>query len=275
MSVENDTDNVFELDDVRARRNASELPADQYKHSGAHLAAVREASGISLIDAAERTHIKQSHLDAIEQMNVVELPPRPYAIGFVKTYAEFLELDAGSIVSRFKVDAGFTPTPVIETEKFDTSETGSAEEEKPELSLYAVVAVIAFILWCSYQITLPARQSTSIRDGGTDPVAAVAPVLANVSLTDEITPPQAIETIDPIYPRNCAATAASIEAVEVTFSVTASGRIAAEKIFQSSNDCFDNAALNALRRWRFSPQTVNGEPRTAVSQRFRFEFDRP
>lgn len=278
MTSEDKASNVVELDDARARRDAIELSADQFKHSGAHLASVREAIGLSLSDAANRTHIKLIHLEAIEEMRTNDLPPRPYAIGFVKTYAEFLGMDAVTIVERFKIDAGFSaPAPVEEAEKFVATETAGSEE-KAELSLYAVVAIIAFILWCAFQITLPTRSVTPLNVGANarsvESVSDATIGVATVEINDApaIAP---VERVEPVYPRSCAENAQILETVDVVFTVTPEGRVAAEKIDQSSNSCFNAAALNALRRWQFSPDAVDGLARSALSQRLRFEFPRP
>ena len=116
MTSKNGTAEIVDMEDARARRQAGDLPAANYRHSGAHLAAVREALGLSLGEAASRMQLKEAQLEAIETLDLPSLPPRPYAIGFVKAYAKFLELDEQEIVDRFKEDAGFESAAKIETE---------------------------------------------------------------------------------------------------------------------------------------------------------------
>jgi cytoskeleton protein RodZ len=53
----------------------------------------RERRGLSLDDVAANLRIRRALIDAIEDGRFKELPGAPYAVGFVKAYAEFLELD--------------------------------------------------------------------------------------------------------------------------------------------------------------------------------------
>ena len=161
MSADKPSAEIYELDDARARRQASDLPGDDYRDAGAHLCAVREAAGLSLEEAAAKTHIKVDQLRAIEEIDVNVLPARPYAIGFVKTYAEFLGLDSSEVVGRFKEDAGYSAPQQIEVEKFEAAEQ-AAEAQAGQLSLVAVIAVILFFLWCLWQVTVLDESSSGL-----------------------------------------------------------------------------------------------------------------
>lgn len=55
-------------------------------------------------------HIKAAYLNAIELMRLDDLPSRPFALGFVKTYAEALGVDASAAVAKFKETTG-SPSP--------------------------------------------------------------------------------------------------------------------------------------------------------------------
>ncbi|PZO78204.1 MAG: DUF4115 domain-containing protein, partial [Micavibrio aeruginosavorus] len=46
--------------------------------------------------------IRASQLDALEQGDVSQLPGRVYAIGFVRSYSEYLGLDGDKMVHLFK-----------------------------------------------------------------------------------------------------------------------------------------------------------------------------
>jgi len=278
VSVKNQSADIVELHDARAKRQAAQLPANDYDHVGAHLAAVREGSGLMLEEVAAKTHIKEPHLTAIEAMDVSALPSRPYAIGFVKTYAEFLGLDSGPVVIRFKEDAGYSAPPPIEVEKFEASKD-HADTENRDMSFVAVAAVVLFIIWCAWQITRP-HEVTLLgvqEDAPAGVQEGAAPATPARDLPPDVVIIEAVllEKIEPVYPRRCAPAAQAMETIIISYNVTAGGRVAGERIAQSSNACFDNAALNAIKRWQFSPRMVDGLARPAFDQKYSFAFARP
>ncbi len=67
-----------------------------------HTARVR--AGIELSDVAERLRIRFAYLEAIEEGRFGDLPGPTYALGFVRAYADFLELDGREMVRQFKED---------------------------------------------------------------------------------------------------------------------------------------------------------------------------
>lgn len=255
--------------DARARLAAD---AGEFENVGARLQAVREGRGISLSEAAARTHIRESHLVAIEAVEMKALPARPYALGFVRTYAEYLELDPRSIVEQFKLDAGYDAPPPVEAEKFRAAEQ-AAEAETRDMSLPIFIAIIAFIIWCAWQITLTAKV-TPLGERQSE-AAAVIETPAPEPAVGDIVKARVLEAIDPVYPYSCAPSAQPVETVTLAFTVTSTGRIAGVRVAGSSNKCFDEAALNALRRWRFEPKTVDGAPKPAYDQTEVFRFNRP
>lgn len=82
----------------------------------------RKQSGQDLKTVAEALRIRYVYLEAIEQGRYDALPGPTYALGFIKTYADYLHLNEKDIVDRFREDVhgleGQTqlvfPTPVPE-----------------------------------------------------------------------------------------------------------------------------------------------------------------
>ncbi len=266
------------MEDERLRRRNGD-PGARHAHAGAHLAAAREARGLGLAEAAARTHIKQDHLAAIEALDPAGLPARPYALGFVRAYAEFLGLEAGPVVARFKEDIGYAAPSVYPTaEKFQAAQD-AAQPASREMSLWAVLAIILFMIWCAWQIALP-RELAAPDGAGAPPddvagaAAASAAGLASPAVDAPAVDLRVIERVEPVYPRTCDAGAGPVETVEVMFNVDAQGRVTGEQVVRTSNPCFNDAALNAVRRWTFEPHRVEGAPRAVYDQRRAFDFDR-
>ena len=86
---------------------------------------------------------------------------------------------------------------------------------------------------------------------------------------------QIIERVDPVYPPECEASAAAAETVDLLFTITPEGAVVSERVAAATNPCFERAALNALKRWRFSPRRIDGAPRPAYEQQVSLRFDRP
>lgn len=74
-------------------------------HVGALLREAREASGRSVADVVASLRIRRVYLEAIEDGRFDELPGAAYAVGFVRSYATYLRLDAPTLVERFKEEA--------------------------------------------------------------------------------------------------------------------------------------------------------------------------
>tara|TARA_R110002096_G_scaffold403309_2_gene600851 strand:- start:262 stop:1134 length:873 start_codon:yes stop_codon:yes gene_type:complete len=112
--------------------------------AGDKLREARARLGLTLDSASARTRIRREYLEALETMDPRGLPSRAYAIGYLRTYARFLELDELAIVDQFKTEA-------------DT-QTGRAQptahQEKREIRLpkgvfgaVAILAAVSGIAW--------------------------------------------------------------------------------------------------------------------------------
>ncbi|MBP2314192.1 helix-turn-helix domain-containing protein [Azospirillum soli] len=82
----------------------------------------RESIGVELRDVAAMLRIRYPYLQAIESGRFEELPGTAYAVGFLRSYAEYLGLDPESVVTRYKEETTgktrsqqlYFPTPVPE-----------------------------------------------------------------------------------------------------------------------------------------------------------------
>src|SRR5689334_18619327 len=69
---------------------------------GALLRQARQGFGREVGQIGAALRIRSSHLQAIEDGRYEDLPGGTYAIGFIRTYAEYLGLDGPEMVRRFK-----------------------------------------------------------------------------------------------------------------------------------------------------------------------------
>ena len=80
-------------------------------HVGAFLREARETTGRTVADVAQNLRIRRVYLEAIEDGRFDELPGATYAVGFVRSYAAYLRLDAPTLVARFKDEASGIQAP--------------------------------------------------------------------------------------------------------------------------------------------------------------------
>lgn len=92
-------DGYERLEEPTLRGGYGEAP---HESVGRLLQRTREYYGQDLRQIADSLRIRYAYLDAIERGQFDALPGPTYAVGFVRSYASFLELDDDEVVRRFK-----------------------------------------------------------------------------------------------------------------------------------------------------------------------------
>ena len=142
---------------------------------GMALRDARLRRNLSLAEISALLRIRESHLEAIELEDFDQLPGNVYAIGFIRTYAQYLDLNEGELVMRFKaasVDAGIAD--MVFEEEEETEQISGALK----VSLLVVGALVIYVLWL-----VAGAQDDEIMVNAVDPAPA-----AVVALPDEIEP---------------------------------------------------------------------------------------
>ncbi|MBQ7633423.1 MAG: helix-turn-helix domain-containing protein [Alphaproteobacteria bacterium] len=76
--------------------------SEEIETVGAMLREARIKSGKSVADIAEELCIRKAYVIAIEEMDFANIPPRPFGIGFIRSYAEMVGLNSDRIVSSYR-----------------------------------------------------------------------------------------------------------------------------------------------------------------------------
>ena len=116
---------------------------------GQDLRAARLRRGDDLATVSRVLKIRKDHLEALEEDRIEALPGRTYAVGFVRSYADYLGLDAVQCVERFKAEiAGRsdTTTPAITVIDED------AEHRMPHGWKIMAGVVVALVAYGAYQL---------------------------------------------------------------------------------------------------------------------------
>lgn len=114
---------------------------------GEKLRNAREKKGFSIETIEDETKIRKVYLEALEQEDFALLPPRVYAIGFVKRYALLLNLDAEELTREFKelaYGAGEEAEPPVLSAP---PEKSSMLIKIPVKNLFVAVAFLLVAIW--------------------------------------------------------------------------------------------------------------------------------
>jgi len=115
---------------------------------GEMLRAARVAKNLSIEEVSVALRIRAAQLRVIEENNIDALPGMTYAVGFVRSYANFIGLDGVEVVRKFRAEYGQSaghskltfPEPVAESRMPDPIMIG----------IGAFLAIVALVLWTMY-----------------------------------------------------------------------------------------------------------------------------
>ena len=91
---------------------------------GQDLRAARLRRGDDLATVSRALKIRKDHLEALEEDNFAALPGKTYAIGFVRSYTQYLGLEVNQLVERYKQEiSGRREEPVATDPNFHVDES--------------------------------------------------------------------------------------------------------------------------------------------------------
>ncbi len=105
----------------------------------------RKAQGYSIEDIARHLRVARSYIEAIESNSISGLPSRVYTLGFIRSYANFLNQDSAYFVKRFKEEVLGDPVNVSSL-SFPTTLTLDSSPQKNILWLSSGILVIILSL---------------------------------------------------------------------------------------------------------------------------------
>ena len=134
---------------------------------GQDLRAARLRLGEDLATVSRSLKIRKDHLESLEEDRFEDLPGRAYAVGFIRSYSDYLGLDAVQCVERFKLEIagrGEAPLPIMEN---------PVEERRLPHGWLAIAAVVTgLIVYGAYHLATTADSLAN------QPVAPVPQQLA-------------------------------------------------------------------------------------------------
>lgn len=124
---------------------------------GLDLRKARQRKGEDLAQIASILKIRKDYLDALEESQFDAMPGRAYTIGFVRTYAQYLGLDARGCVDRIKMEiAGRSEG------KDGTVQVSSPRERKlPQGGIIFALLLAVAVIYGIYYLFIAVNRMTS------------------------------------------------------------------------------------------------------------------
>ena len=169
----------------------------------------RMASGRNIREVADLLRIRRAYLRAIEEGRFADLPGPAYAVGFVRSFADHLGLDAEEIVNRFKEEVAEASDLDKRTDlTFPEPVSEGRAPTAPLLIVAVLVAAAVYGGWHYYST----RDRVEVERVPAPPVAAGDTALQATEAAPQTsgpqtsgpptaaTPPEATATPEPVTP---------------------------------------------------------------------------
>ena len=156
----------------------ADMPLETVGHD---LRTARQRKGEDLAAASRVLKIRKDHLEALEESNFERLPGRAYALGFIRSYAVYLGLDAAQCVERYKAEIAGLGEPEEAPEPNDAE----IERSLPQGGILLIVLILIAVAIGGYYLSVSAERMLA----ELDTPAAQAPDESAAPAIPEPSPP--------------------------------------------------------------------------------------
>lgn len=117
--------------------------------------------GLTIEEAAEAIHVPVYHVEAIERGDFGRLPPRCYALGFLRSYCRFLGMEPGPFLAWYCVSQGGSR----EESPNGTVRRGNLPTGPRLAELLAWVTVCGLLVFGWFAYTVVVRPQADLTEG--------------------------------------------------------------------------------------------------------------
>jgi len=139
---------------------------------GGELRARREEMGLNVYEVFRRTRVPAHYIDALERGDLRALPVSCYSVAFLKTYSEFLGLDADRYVDTFRACSRPSAMRFLRR-KADPELRVPAWMH--ELMTWAAVLAILALGWITYNVVFHPQADVASRRVDAETVQTASP----------------------------------------------------------------------------------------------------
>ncbi len=209
------------------------LEMEEAQNVGELLRNTRLKKGKTLGDVSKDLCIRKFYLEAIENMDAANLPAMPYGLGFVRSYANYLELNASRITQAFR-QAVYT-APVEEKEEPDeTPQTEYAGPNWHHVLIGLLGVVLIFAAWHGISAYNQQKQAAEEREIAQDNVVPEPVIIEENEPALPEMEEENVEAESEISPEDAAAESAENKAETETTDKT-SEKAKDEKVKEEKN----------------------------------------
>ncbi|MAV46403.1 MAG: hypothetical protein CBC49_000880 [Alphaproteobacteria bacterium TMED89] len=171
---------------------AAEAPVrfayDPYEWNEYPLAAIlkayREAYGLDLPEVSEHLRIRPHYLSMLEDGRYDELPARPYAIGFVRSYAKYLGLPVEDMVQRFREEIDDLQAPPM-PQQLAMAQSTPRNDTTVSRFVFALLAVVGLLSsWTLWTVVSTDDRNVATATLGDENAVVADTFLYGVTATD-------------------------------------------------------------------------------------------
>ncbi|MBO6634181.1 helix-turn-helix domain-containing protein [Parvibaculum sp.] len=155
---------------LHLRDITNEVPVEA-ESVGADLRAARLRRSEDLRSIAQCLRIRRDQLEALEESRYDALPARAYAVGFVRSYAEYLGLDSRHVCERYKAELDRNEAETAASLNFPDA---SEEKRLPRGTALIVALVVAAGAYGGWLLTKSTDEMMATRMADEAPAAAPA-----------------------------------------------------------------------------------------------------
>ncbi|MGB1159573.1 MAG: RodZ domain-containing protein [Alphaproteobacteria bacterium] len=148
------------------------------------LKAYREAYGLDLPEVSEHLRIRPHYLGMLEDGRYDELPARPYAIGFVRSYAKYLGLPVEDMVARFREEIDDLQAPPV-PQKLAMAHTSARNDSTVSRFVFALLAVVGLMSsWTLWTVVASDDRNVATANLGNENAVVADTFLYGVTASD-------------------------------------------------------------------------------------------
>ncbi|MBR1825611.1 MAG: DUF4115 domain-containing protein [Alphaproteobacteria bacterium] len=144
---------------------------------GTMLKNARLKRGKTIADVAAELCIRKTYISAIEEMNYEQIPPVPYGVGFIRSYAQYLGLNGDRIISSYRQHM------IEENEGKKTLKQENMETSKPHFKHIFIGLCGLAALFIAWSVMPVSEQVEEFHDDAANIISE--PVIVDSELDEE------------------------------------------------------------------------------------------